>query len=573
VARLFKAGRLGEAETACRLLLQHDPTNIAALLMSAELALIREDGDRAARICRDALTLDAGHALAHLSLGRALHLAGHPEEALASYRRAIELRGDLFLAHLNSALILLEKEEFQPAIAAARRVVELAPAFAEGHHILGRALNARQRTQGAEDALRMAVRLDPQSLSMAETLGRFLQQTGRSQEATEFYRHRLDQNPEALGIVHGLGQSLRSLGRFEEAAACFEQVIALAPEFGNAPRDLAMCRKAIDGDAQRAALEGLLDTPDLPRVERIATLYALGKWFDDVGHYDRAFARYAEANAAEREDALAAGIRFSPTAFRREIETKIRVFTPAYFEQRIDTGLETELPVFIVGLYRSGTTLTEQILASHPAIHGAGEVPLMRHLASTLMPTPEHAHQWQREALTDAAERYLENLQARDGAALRIVDKHPDNIFLLGLIACLFPQAKVIICRREARDNVLSCYFQRFQRTMAFTTDLADCAHRYVETERLADHWRRVLPLQILDIQYEKLVEDLDGQARRLIDFVGLPWDPACAKFHETERTVNTFSAWQVRQPIYQTSVGRWMNYEKYLLDLENILI
>lgn len=572
MARLFKASRLDEAEAACHLVLQDDPANLSALLMSAEVALARADVDQAARIFRTAIALQEKSALAHLGLGRALHLAGDLENALASYRRAIEFREALFLAHLNSALILLEKEDFQAATDAARRVIALAPAFAEGYHALGRALNARHEARDAEEALRTAVQLEPQNLAMKATLGRFLQQTGRSQEAIELYRHMLHLKPEEPGALHGLGQSLRALGRFDEAAICFEQVIALAPDFGNAPRDLAMCRQAIEDETQRAALETLIENPELPRPERIATLYALGKWFDDVGRYDQAFARYDQANAAEREDALEAGLRFDPRILRRDVEAMTRVFTPAHFERHAEAAMQTELPVFVVGLYRSGTTLTEQILASHPAVHGAGELPDMRHLVSALMPTPEDALTWRREALRDGARRYLDTLRARDGTAVRIVDKHPDNIFSLGLIACLFPQARVIVCRRNARDNVLSCYFQRFKRSMTFATDLVDCARRYLETERLAEHWRRVLPLQILNVQYEELVEDLEGQARRLIEFIGLPWHPACAKFYETERAVNTFSAWQVRQPIYKTSVDRWKNYEKHLEILTGVL-
>ncbi len=163
-------------------------------------------------------------------------------------------------------------------------------------------------------------------------------------------------------------------------------------------------------------------------------------------------------------------------------------------------------------------------------------------------------------------------MQARGGPASRVVDKHPQNVFSLGLIALMFPRAKIICCHRDARDNVLSCFFQRFSPEMAFATDLADCGRRHLETERMADHWRHVLPMPILDLHYKALVADLEGEARRLIDFIGLDWDPACLSFHETERAVNTPSTWQVRQPIYSSSVGHWRNYERHLGPLFEVL-
>lgn len=205
-------------------------------------------------------------------------------------------------------------------------------------------------------------------------------------------------------------------------------------------------------------------------------------------------------------------------------------------------------------------------------MRGAGELTHIPRLLNRVAPQPRDLEALTPGQAAEFAARHIEALRTIGGGAVRVVDKHPQNVFALGLIAIMFPRAKIICCHRDARDNALSCFFQRFAPEMAFATDLADCGRRHVETERMADHWRRVLPVPIFDLHYEELVKDLEGQARRLIDFIGLDWDPACLNFYETERAVNTPSTWQVRQPIYASSVGRWRNYERHLGPLLAVL-
>jgi hypothetical protein len=210
---------------------------------------------------------------------------------------------------------------------------------------------------------------------------------------------------------------------------------------------------------------------------------------------------------------------------------------------------------------RSGTSLVEQIAASHSRVFGAGELTNIGEASAELGDTP-----WTQAAVRRVADAHLERLRALGGGADRVIDKLPDNIFMLGVIATLYPGARIIFCRRDPRDIGLSCFFQKFSAgLLTFSYDLADCGKRIRETERIAAHWHRVLPLRYLDIQYESLVADLAGESRRLIEFLGLAWEPACLDFHRTERTVRTASAWQVRQPLYSRSVGRWRHYERHL--------
>jgi tetratricopeptide (TPR) repeat protein len=571
-AERFGTGHLDQAEAACRRALRYEADQAIAHLMLGEIALARRDWPRAVSAIRQALVLEPENALGHFTLARALHLSLDAAAARASYETVLRLSPDFALAHSNLAMLLFEAGESEAAAAAARRATELEPDLAEAHLHLGRALLALRHLPDAEAALRRATALAPDQPLAHSALGRTLQQRGKSDAAIVSHRRSLELEPRAASGWSGLGQALRALGRFDEAVTSFLRAIELDPLAGEAHRDLAICRKAVGGEPQLAEMAKLLADPDTPARQRVSAGFGLGKALDDLGRYDEAFARYSEANSLCRIEAHKRGKRFTIEALRAEVDAQIKAFTPELLQRTRGFGTASDLPVFVVGLYRSGTTLAEQILASHPQVFGAGEIFDIRRLAEGLAPHPRQAELLTEAEVRNAAAAHLAGLRDRGGAALRVVDKFPDNLFSLGLIAMLFPGARVIICRRDARDNVLSCFFQNFSDGAGFATDLVDCGRRYLETERMAAHWRQVLPIRMLELQYETLVGDLEGQARRMIDFLGLDWDPACLRFFETERTVNTSSVWQVRQPIYGSSVGRWRNYERHLQPLIDTL-
>jgi hypothetical protein len=237
-------------------------------------------------------------------------------------------------------------------------------------------------------------------------------------------------------------------------------------------------------------------------------------------------------------------------------------------------GNPSSAPVFIVGMPRSGTSLVEQIAASHSRVVGAGERQEMTAISGALR---QHnrgrpVERWDPVVARKLADRYLSDLNRLGGSAIRVIDKMPDNVFGLWIIAGLFPSARVIFCRRDLRDVCLSCYFHRFTQGHLFSYDLVDCGLRALEVERLSRHWLQVLPLQLLVISYEELIADLPGESRRLVEFLGLDWEPACLDFHKTQRPVLTASAWQVHQPLYTRSVGRWRCYERHLAPLLGVL-
>jgi tetratricopeptide (TPR) repeat protein len=571
-SRFHAQGDDVQAERACEAALREAPHNSIALMMLAELALERKNWQRAIERARRAQRFDQRNALCHFTLGRAFHASGRPAEARLNYAKAVRLRPDFAPGHCNLAIVLLDLGEIEAAWGSGLRAVELDWSLAEAHMTVGRALLQLRHLEQAEAALRAAVKAGPKLGRAYHYLGVALQRLGRFEEAVGYHQQAVVFEPELAEGWSGLGLALRAFGRFNEAIASFRRALDLAPDFGDAHREMAICQRAAASESEVSGMRALLAEEKKPRQQRISAAFGLGKFFDDIGSYDEAFASYAQGNAMCRENAAAQGHIFDAEELRAEIEAAIKTYSAEFFARRAGWGVASDLPVFVVGLFRSGTTLTEQILASHPGVYGAGELPHLQRLLKQLADKPADAAALTSDQVAGCAAHHLAQLQRIGGPTLRVVDKHPQNVFALGLITSMFPRGKIICCHRDARDNVLSCFFQHFTEQMTFATDLVDCGVRYIETERMTAHWREVLPVPIFDLQYEKLVADLEGEARRLIEFIGLDWDPACLSFYETERAVNTPSTWQVRQPIYSSSVGRWRNYERHLGPLLQLL-
>jgi tetratricopeptide (TPR) repeat protein len=533
-----RAGRLDRAEALYRKFLEKSPGHADALHLLGIIALARGDPDRAIRLIGRALTARPDFAEGHSNLGNAYRAACRFAEAAASYRRALALRPDFAAAHSNLAVVLGEQGDFAAAVASARRAVALDP-------------------QGGEARFNLA--------AVLRQLAANLRGMGDLDGATEGYREALTLRPGDAPLWNDLGRCFHALGRFDDAVAAYRRAIALDPDFADPYRNLAACRELTAADAEIARIAALAERTDLPAEERVAAGFALGKALDDSERYDEAFAAYDRANRLYRAARAEAGDRFDAAELSRAVDRSIAEFTAEFFAGIRDWGNPSEVPVFIVGLPRSGTSLVEQIAASHSRVFGAGELRNIGETAAALGPSDG----WTREAVRRAADGHLERLRAVGSGAERVIDKMPDNIFMLGVIAALYPAARVIFCRRDPRDIGLSCHFQKFSAgLLTFSYDLADCGRRIRETERLTAYWRCVLSLRWIDIHYEALVADLAGESRRLIGFLGLEWEPACLDFHRTERAVQTASSWQVRQPLYDRSVGRWRHYERHLAPL-----
>ena len=513
-----------------------------------------------------ALALQPGYAQAHYNRGNVLQELKRFEEALASYDRALELLPDYAEALANRGNTLKELQRFEDALASYDRALTLEPNRPEVHFNRGNILQELERLVEAVACYRRVIQLDPSFAPAHRRLGLSLHFSGDVNAAIASYRDALALTPNEAPIWSELGNSFLALGRVDEAVEAFRHALAINPNLASTLHHLATCHQLTAGNSDMTRLAALADQVDLPIEERAAAKFAIAKSLDDAGLYDEAFAAYDLANRLYRATASAQRDPFDATKLVNQIDRAIADFTPAFFDAVRGWGNPSELPVFIVGMPRSGTTLVEQIVASHSRVFGAGELTIISKAAAELGLIDEG---WTQAKIRGTADTYLERLRKLAPAADRVIDKLPDNVFLLGVIATLFPAARIIFCRRDPRDIGLSCFFQKFAAGMLmFSYDLADCGRRIRETERIAAYWHRVLPLRYLDIQYKSLVSDPEGESRRLIEFLDLPWEPACLDFHRTERVVYTASLWQVRQPIYQRSVGRWHHYERHLAPL-----
>ncbi|HEX9474256.1 MAG TPA: sulfotransferase, partial [Steroidobacteraceae bacterium] len=357
-------------------------------------------------------------------------------------------------------------------------------------------------------------------------------------------------------------------GRFAEAEELFRRAIAIKPDFASAYFSIATHRKMTrdDGDWLQGA-QALL-ARRLPLAQEISLRYALGKYYDDVGQFDRAFEYYRQAN----ERAKRYGSTYNRVQLTERVEQIMRSCDPAFLQRSTTLGSNSEQPVFIVGMPRSGTSLAEQILASHPAVVGAGEVPFWNGAFSAYR-RAESQGEVEAGLIPGIATDYLARLEAENAGGVRVIDKMPANFFYAGLIHAAFPRARIIHMQRHPIDTCLSIYFQHFFGMGPFANDLEDLAHYYGQYLRIMDHWRALLPATaLLEVPYEALIEDQEGWSRRMVDFIGLPWDPKCLEFHQTERVVITASKWQVRQKIHAASAGRWRNYEKFVGPLREAL-
>src|ERR1700730_166539 len=402
--------------------------------------------------------------------------------------------------------------------------------------------------------------------------GTSLRLAGDMMGAVENYKQVLALVPDSATTWNELGTALRSLGRFDEAVDCFRHALVLKPDLADAYRNLALGEQLSADNSELASIAALVDATDLPIEDRSTAAFALGKALDDAGRFDEAFTAYERANSMYRAARAAAGDWFDAVALSRQVDEIIAAFTPDFFAKVAGWGIRSEVPVFIVGMPRSGTSLVEQIAASHSRVSGAGELlHIVRMYGDFGTPIDGRGPglRWEETVISRAAGGHLQRLREIGSGAERVIDKMPDNVLCLGLVATLYPQARIILCRRDPRDIALSCFFQKFTPGMlGFSYDLADCGRRQVQIDRLIEHWRRVLPLPMLEVDDEKLVADLAGESQKLVSFLGLEWEPACLEFHRTQRTVATASSWQVRQPLFDRSVGRWRNYERHLQPL-----
>ena len=487
--------------------------------------------------------------------------SGAYQEALDTYRKLVEIDPAHPEALNNLGAALFRTGGYQDAAGLFRQAIAADPNYAEANHNLGTVLRWMGEMEESELSFRRALKLKPNYVDARAGLGLTLIYLGRVRDARARFDKVLKAAPRHAQALLGMGQIERLEGRFSEAEVLFKRVLEIDPRVTSALAGLATLRKMTPADADWLKAAKELAAGDVGPFEQAELRFSIGKYYDDIGDFDEAFRSFETANELLKSVTIPYD-RKGRDAF---VDDLIHAYPKHTVAALSEGGSDSDKPVFVLGMPRSGTSLTEHILASHPSIKSAGELPFWY---AAMLARQEEV----RRGLLDLptrkklAEDCLRLLETHRSDALRVIDKTAVNSDLIGIIYSVFPNARFIYMERDPIDTCLSCYFQQFVAALSFCADLSDLAHYYSGHRRLMKHWQSVLPAEkLLVVPYEGLVADHEGWTRKMLDFLGLDCNDRCLSFSDTQRLVVTASAWQVRQKIYSDSVGRSRAYKKFL--------
>jgi tetratricopeptide (TPR) repeat protein len=517
-----------------------------------------------------ALAVNPHYIEARNNLGTALAAHGEHEAAVPHFKAALAINPNYFEACKGLANALGALSRYRDAAEHYERAVALMPEDAEARTALGNTLHRLERPEEAIGQYEKALAVSPDFVEAHISLGTTLHFLDRSKEAITHFQRAIAIAPDEAGAYVSLGNTLVALGRMDEAHAPIAKAIALAPRSTACYYNLANSKRMTVDDPHFAAMKDLAaEAGSLSIAGQTDLHFALGKAFADVGDQQHSFDHILQANALKRQQ-----VKYNERDSLGKFDRTRNVFTTEVMSDKQGHGDPSTTPVFIVGMPRSGTTLIEQILASHPKVFGAGELREMAKFSSRIrspegLSYPDAVPTMSADELRQIGTNYVQVVRRMAPTAERIVDKMPGNFSFTGLIRLALPNARIIHACRDPRDTAFSCFSLQFAVSHEYTYDLAELGRFYCAYARLMEHWRAVLPdAAMLEVQYEELVADLELQARRIVAHCGLEWDDACLAFHKTERSVRTASATQVRQPIYHSSIGRWRPHEARLQPL-----
>jgi tetratricopeptide (TPR) repeat protein len=535
---LTSVGRLDEAIEHYRKTLSLKP-NYAEVRNNLGYALQKLDRhEKAARHSQMALAINTDYPKARANIGNALQALKRHEEAIEQYRQALTLRPNYPEAHNNLASALAALNRHEEAITHCEKALALAPFYPEAHINLANALGALDRTDAAIAQYEKLLAIDPSNTEARTRLGRALYLSGRPEDALAQSEKALAIEPDNAAVLCSAGIALRALGRLDAAIAAFEKAIASAPRNGIGYCNLAGSRRFTATDAHFAAMKELARGTDSSSVEeQIGLHFALGKVFADLGDHQQSFRHLLQGNSLKRQQ-----IDYDEAKTLNRFKAIQATFNAELIHAKQRLGDPSTLPVFIIGMPRSGSTLVEQILASHPKVFGAGELREFGILTADISGPndskyPEAVATMSGAQLHEFGAKYVHALRSRAAAAERVTDKMPANFLHAGLIHLALPNARIVHTRRDLRDVALSCFSIMFAAGQYHTYDLVELGRHIRAYQTLMQHWRDVLPAGVmLEVDYEQVVGDLEGNARRIIAHCGLEWDDACLAFHKSKR-------------------------------------
>ena len=603
---LVRMHKFADAERELRAALDSKPDIPKALRELSTALLGQGRGDEAIACLQRIVELEPNKSVSHFDLSNAFARIGKKEEAEAALQESFRLdpkRQILFEAirlqhdgrpkdaemRLREILrdeptnatatralgsIALDEGRYRMATRLLQNAVKLAPDYFAAWVELSRALTEFEQLDEARDAIAQVIRLESGLAYPYVLLGNLESKAGDYEAAVTAFETALNKQADNGGALAGLGHALKTIGRQEQAIDRYRSCVQSYPAFGEAWWSLANLKTFRFSDDEVAVMEQHVDQERLNDETRVNINFALGKAYEDRGDYDKAFHRYDSGNKLRR-----AHENYDPVQNEALHDQIIEAITPQFIEENAAHAEQRNDPIFIVGLPRSGSTLIEQILASHSQVDGTHELPDLPRVIRTInqwqihgkgypvaVPLLEPVH------IKELGEQYLNATDRYRKGAPRFTDKMPNNFSMVGLLALILPNAKIINARRHPLDSCMGSYKQLFYRGQSFTYDLVELGEYYLEYQRIMDHWNKILPGRVLDVHYENMVVNQEEETRRLIEFCELPWEDACLRFYETERAVNTASSEQVRQPIYSKSINAWRRFENHLGPLVEVL-
>jgi len=595
----FKNGRLQKAKETCQHILSKQQRPDAILILGM-IAHEQRDFNEAVEHYQQFLDIQPDHAKTHYNLGMVLNKLDRTEAAIEHFKKSIgntannaaaySQLGDTFtrlqrwreaaeayhevlaiqardvVTIIKLGNVFLAAQLLTEAIKLYERAVTRLPDNALMHRHLGAALHRMGQTQKAIRCFERSLSLRPDYVGARIDLALVLRQLGRTTEALIQIEKAIELKPDDVDAHISRALTLRQLGQPELALQRLEQLIDLRPNCGSAYYHISLIKPKPE---LIPIVEKLVEDPGLASDDAIHCHFALGNCLNHAKSYDQAFDHYLKANTEQRKT-----FSYAHSENMQIFDSLTEVYSKDFFQAKRQLGSDSQLPVFIVGIPRSGTTLVEQILSSHAQVHGAGEIEAFAGVnvsiseqLKSVSPAPQCMSLIDEKIVTKYAAQYLQELELHGPTALRITDKLPGNFTRIGLIKTIFPRAHIIHCQRNPLDNCISLFFHNFA-ALRCSFDLAELGQYYLDYQRLMSHWDNLFPGEIFTLQYENLVMDQEKISRKLIDYIGLQWDENCLEFHNNKRVVMSPSNIQVRQPMYKKSMNRWKAYEKHLQPL-----
>ncbi len=503
------------------------------------------------------------------------HRRGEDDKAEQLYRQVLQKNPQNVDAMRLLALLACTANHFDDAERMLRKAIEVAPDFLGAYMDLGKILKDMDRLEEAIDCFRKAVALAPNNFKPQMQLASTLAPAALNIEAVTAHQRALEITPNHPGALLGLGHALKTAGRQAEGIEAYEQCIKVRPDNGETYWSLANLKTYTFRDDQIEEMEQRVRSEGLDPNAEINFLFALGKAYEDRKEYEKSWQYYEEGNEKQRMS-----VGYDPVLTEIQNTDIINTFSKAFFDSHKGMGNPDPSPIFILGLPRSGSTLLEQIIASHSMVEGTSELPYLGRIATSMnrnradgINYPEAVLELKDKHFDQLGEKYLQKAKMHriEGKPF-FIDKMPNNFPNIGLLHSILPNAKIIDARRHPLDSCFGNFKQLYAKGQNFTYDLSDIGEYFLQYQRMMDHWDEVLPGRVLHCQYEDTVNDLETQVKRVLEYCGLPWEEGCVNYHQNDRVVRTASSEQVRQPIYNKSIGTWRRYESGLEELVDVL-